>query len=52
MDSDSGKGVDPNEERIMERARGEDPHLVNLTDAANKEHQVEPVPFKLTGEGK
>lgn len=49
MGDTGSKGTDPNEERDMERARGEDPQLANLTDAQNKEHQVEPVPFKITG---
>lgn len=52
MDSDSGKGTDPNQAYDEQRARGEDPKLANLTDAQVKEKLTRPAPFKITGEGK
>lgn len=44
-----GKGTDPNEQRDDERARGEDPRLANISEAANKDRPTEEVPFKITG---
>lgn len=48
MDGDSSKGgTDPNQKLDEERARGEDPHLANISEAQNKGVEVPP-PFKIT----
>jgi len=47
MGESSNGGEDPNEDRDMERARGEDPKLANLSEAQVKEKLTEAVPFKV-----
>ncbi len=49
MDTDGGKGQDPNAAYDQQRARGEDPRLADIK--SDKEHQAEPVPFKITNTG-
>ncbi len=50
MATDSS-GQDPNATYDEARARGEDPRNADLSEGANKEHQAEPVPFKITNQG-
>lgn len=49
MGDADGKGTDPNQQRDEERARGEDPKLADISEAQNKDHKAEPVPFKVSG---
>jgi len=49
MGDADGKGTDPNQQHDEERARGEDPRLADIKEGANKSHQAEPVPYKVTG---
>lgn len=44
--AESNGGKDPNQQYDEERARGEDPKLADLKSV--KDHQAEPVPFKIT----